>query len=391
MALALIAAVPARSGVGCQPRTTAGTCECASRGFEPRPTTRFPPCTASALCGADSEGEFAAEAPRSSRAAGGAGATVLIVHDHTPNLVKAWYRINPWKSYVNTMRLTLRLALSLRRVGTTLPITLWATGERHALFEERLLELGVTIFNGTGREYAVRRPAWANHHHYGSFQHLKVLALTRWHRLIMLDPDALVLRNIDHLAHAPAPAVVFRFKCFPVWEINGGVMVLAPSASSHARMQTSMNCSSWSRHKGDCAGRLWGISNDPSDQSVWRHFWPAVHELPVRFNAFKNANLSAAGWRRVSIVHDVDVLRRNPVKWPEPRVHALYRNLSIEANEELARLRARLGVAGEVALMRRQAQLEGCTRLREFGSKSPCHPDFGKRARPARPHAASSV
>jgi hypothetical protein len=361
-------AVLARSGKGCQPALAADTCECSARGFRPTPRGIFPKCRPSAVCG----GTQRAFISDNAAAAGeGNSATVLIVFDHTPGLVKTWYRINPWKSYVNSMRMIIRLVLSLRRVGTTLPITLWATGERHATFEARLVQLGVHIFTAFGPAYAIQRPAWINPHHYGSLQHLKVLALTRWRRLVMLDPDAVVLRNIDHLAHAPAPSVIFRFKCFPIWEINGGVMVLEPAAALHRRMQRAMNCSSWARAKGDCEGRLWAVPNDPSDQSVWRHFWEEVHELPVGFNAFKNANLSSDGWRHVSILHDVDVLRRNPLKWPEASVHAAYRNLSIAANAEVATLRESLGATAEAALAKRHAQLEGCTRQQE--ARSPCN------------------
>ena len=46
-----------------------------------------------------------------------------------------------------------------------------------------------------------------------------------------------MLRNIDHLSGAPTPALVYRYTCAPVIEINSGLMVLEPSKASHAKLQ----------------------------------------------------------------------------------------------------------------------------------------------------------
>ena len=49
-----------------------------------------------------------------------------------------------------------------------------------------------------------------------------------------------MLRNIDHLSGAPTPALVYRYTCAPVIEINSGLMVLEPSKASHARLQVRL-------------------------------------------------------------------------------------------------------------------------------------------------------
>lgn len=50
------------------------------------------------------------------------------------------------------------------------------------------------------------------------FPPCQALGLTQYSRVLVLDIDAVVLRNIDHLAAAPAPAFVYRrhpnFKCW---------------------------------------------------------------------------------------------------------------------------------------------------------------------------------
>ena len=48
----------------------------------------------------------------------------------------------------------------------------------------------------------------------------------------MLDNDDVVLRNLDHLASAPAPSFVHAWKCYPRRELRASTMVLEPGASA---------------------------------------------------------------------------------------------------------------------------------------------------------------
>ena len=341
-------------GLCTQPRQTASTCECGTRhptAADLPPGSPLPRCVPSMACDSTANTSSA-----SVSAAELAGATILIVFNHDPGAVRYWYKSDPFRSYLNSMRLIFRLVLSLQQVGTRLPIHLLISGERSEPFEASLRARGVTLLEAAGPRFHISTPPWASSHHRGSFHHLKVLALTQFRQLIVLDPDVIALRNIDHLATAPAPGAVFRFKCFrhnkgrpkdgerarPIWEMNGGVLLLRPSESEHLRMQELMNCNNHSSQPQLLRGKAVGsrtipctahlhIPNDPSDQSVLRHFLRAVYELPIGFNTFKTSNMSSEDWGRVHLLHDVDVSRSK--KWPSKPVHSRVAQLTQQAAE----------------------------------------------------------
>jgi len=104
----------------------------------------------------------------------------------------------------------------------------------------------------------VRHSAWSSPFHRASFVKLHALAAIQFRRIVVLDTDTLVLRNIDHLLTAshralPTPAFAFRFKCWSavprpkppaqgtIWEMNSGVMVLKPDALLYRKLLTLLN------------------------------------------------------------------------------------------------------------------------------------------------------
>ena len=103
-----------------------------------------------------------------------------------------------------------RLVRSLRGVGTRLPIvTLVDPSRRFPAVEAELIELGVQLLPAQN----IPPPKNANVWHKGTFGKLQIVYLTQFERVIFLDSDAQVLRNIDILASkrvVPAPAFVFH-------------------------------------------------------------------------------------------------------------------------------------------------------------------------------------
>lgn len=197
----------------------------------------------------------------------------------------------PFASYLKDITLAMRLVLSLRRVGTQLPIQLHVSGERHARYEAKFVELGVEVV--PAREFKL--PRWTNPWHSGSFSKLGALMAAGMERLIVLDVDAVALRNIDHLSGAPTPSLTYMSRSCGracCWDINSGVMVVSPNAEEGAKVAAQLNHSA---NRRTAAG-------DGGDQSFWRHFFPRVHELPAAYNAEKRNNLS--DWRAVWVLHD---------------------------------------------------------------------------------------
>ena len=66
----------------------------------------------------------------------------------------------PRASYVHNAEQLLRLLLSLRAVGTTLPVRVLLSGERpHAALEDQIRSLGALVVEADG--FATATPAWA--------------------------------------------------------------------------------------------------------------------------------------------------------------------------------------------------------------------------------------
>ena len=290
--------------------------------------------------------------------------SIVITYHHNSSswFVKHWYMADPFRSYLNSMRLLFRLVLSLRRVGTRLPVHLLLSGERHPPLERWLVQHGVQLLEWEGPDYSqfdyrgsrerqkppspgrLRLPLWANRHHRGTFTKLQTLSLFQFRKVVVLDTDMVALHNIDHLAQAPTPGLSFRWDCrhreahelrpTRAWELNSGVMVLRPSRAQFLRMLALVN--------NESSVAQLGIASDPSDQSIWRHFLPHVFELPQIYNAQKQANFSTWGWDQVLLLHDIDVHRG--LRLPSSQVEVTIRNLTHEANRAVREVCNREGL-----------------------------------------------
>lgn len=277
--------------------------------------------------------------------------TFLIIYNYRPENVRYWYRSDPFRSYLNAMRLITRLILSLRHVGTRLPIHLLMSGERHEGFERELVDrLGVGVLS-TDVRFPV--PPWSNAFHRGSFAKLAALSLVQFRRVVVLDSDTVVLRNVDVLMRMPAPAFVYRFKCYGdvaklrIWEMNSGVMVLQPDAAQHRRMVDLMTVSGAAiddGHSGNITLKRLAVSSDLGEQSVWRSFFTSVYELPAAFNTFKRTKFlnNGSDWANVAILHDSDVHRKARI--PLKSVDSLYANLTRSAATLVHTMAGSLGV-----------------------------------------------
>eukprot|EP00322_Chrysochromulina_rotalis_P031568 CAMPEP_0115837330 /NCGR_PEP_ID=MMETSP0287-20121206/5163_1 /TAXON_ID=412157 /ORGANISM="Chrysochromulina rotalis, Strain UIO044" /LENGTH=124 /DNA_ID=CAMNT_0003290833 /DNA_START=144 /DNA_END=518 /DNA_ORIENTATION=+ len=120
-------------------------------------------------------------------------------------------------------------------------------------------------------------------------------------------------------------------------------MVLRPDEALHAQMAELMNSNSTGAKRDSERLKASYVPSDPGDQSVWRHFFSHVHELPVKYNTFKKTTFRRVEqWANVHVLHDSDVHRG--VRIPLPSVHTLYQNLTIAAADRVARMAANLGV-----------------------------------------------
>lgn len=178
----------------CDPPQLASSCTACEAAFAADDV--LPACVPTRACGS---GEApAAPQPMPSRAA------ILFAIDANASNLRFFYGRLVRKAYTSQIGMLVRSVLSLRRVNTTLPIVLLASGDRVPAVEERLQHgLGVRVLGADAAPKPIV-PRWGSKWARGSFAKLRALALSEYERLIVLDTDTLVLRNIDHLVAFPA-------------------------------------------------------------------------------------------------------------------------------------------------------------------------------------------
>ena len=172
--------------------------------------------------------------------------------------------------------------------------------------------------------------------------------------MLLLDNDAVALRNIDHLLREPhfrAPAAAFGWKCYPRRELRTSTLVLAPSGADLARARALLD-----------APLPDALYDDNGDGAVWRRLYGTYAELPADYAALRCADLSAAEWGRVHVLHDPNLLRKSGRRgWRDSAARSALVEIDAEARRafapfEAAVRRARRGAreaAGEAAIEQR--------------------------------------
>ena len=184
-----------------------------------------------------------------------------------------------------------RLVASLQRVNCSLGMYLLVSGKRNRTAEAALERRGVRIQPMP----PIKVPWWASPYHRSSFFKLHAFnfSFRTQHRVILLDTDVSVLRNIDHLSLLPTPAMVTR----PRSIVNTGVMVLRVRLA--AELDELFEYFRWSldlRHS-EVQERFRG---DGGDQQLLLHYFASkrliVNELPSKYNAYPTDYPAGTPW-----------------------------------------------------------------------------------------------
>lgn len=127
-----------------------------------------------------------------------------------------------------------------------------------------------------------------------NFAKLRLWQLTEYERVVFIDADAVVVRNIDRLFGYPefsaAPNVYESLADFH--RLNSGVFVAAPSEATFAAMLARL----------DQPEAFWRRT----DQTFLQAYFPHWHGLPVFFNMLQYVwfNLPELwDWTSISVVH----------------------------------------------------------------------------------------
>ena len=204
------------------------------------------------------------------------------------------------------------LVRSLRRTGTPADIVVMHTGgvEASALspltdFGARLVEAELLPTSAAFNERHQRarlhadapftkgnKPAF--HTPLDNFAKLRLWQLTQYERVVFIDADALVLRNIDRLFLYPefsaAPNVYESLADFH--RLNSGVFVAKPSEETFRAMLSAL----------DAPDAFWRRT----DQTFLQAFFPDWQGLPVFFNMLQYVwfNLPELwDWKSISVLH----------------------------------------------------------------------------------------
>ena len=301
----------------CDPPQLARSCNCSSSPeVRDEDESPMPRCVRTALCD-DMQALLSSNplaiAPR---------ATIVFVLDANVSRLRFFYGRDARKLYQSQLGLAMRAIVSLRATGTTLPIHLLVSGLRSAGAETWMAAaLGVGVLT-TAPD--VEAPSWGSKWAKGSFAKLRVLTLTQFERVILLDTDTVALGSLDVLGAVPelvpAPAAVFGWKCYPRRELRAALLVLRPSEAD------------WRRAVDLMRDKRTATYDDLGEQSVWRRLYSSVHELPAGYAALRCSDFAADEWRAARLLHDPNLLRKggghgHRVGWKEAAMAERLRQL----------------------------------------------------------------
>lgn len=219
----------------------------------------------------------------------------------------------------------LALARSLRRSGTAQPLLVLATehaGQLDALTAEgarivpvRQPELSAAFKERHGRPALHAREPFtkgtkpAFHDPLDNFCKLRLWELEAFEKIVFIDADALVLRNVDRLFAYPAFAAAPNLYAGigDMTRMNSGVFVMAPDPRRYESMIATL----------DAPDAFWRRT----DQTFLEHCFPDWHGLPYTYNVLQYVYFNLPElwhWPSLKILHyqyekpwDLDHARRD--------------------------------------------------------------------------------
>ena len=237
-------------------------------------------------------------------------AFVTVLHVDDRHVRPQWAKL-PAVQWRAQARRVVELAANLRAVSSSMPLHCLLSGRNQSAVNSTLMRLQRNLrLHASWNEPTV--PAWASVMHQASFAKLSIINAS-YHlgmRLIYLDTDMLVLRNLDHLGSSlPPHALAFTFRADHEL-VNSGLMSV--HIGSRRRLEAA-----WSLIRSALSRRPWqACSGDGSDQQVWIHFLgrttEQVLELPMSYNLYPSQveQLRDTRWCvRAHVIHKTSKLK----------------------------------------------------------------------------------
>ena len=184
-------------------------------------------------------------------------------------------------SYYKGLRVLIK---SLKKTNTTIPLFIMLPTDSDERLKSAVYKLGVYVIECDVIQISdAAKTANMVEHWNQTFFKLNVMRLTQFKKIIYIDADMLILKNIDHLFSYPASSATTGGKAaHPEWtEFNSGLMVIEPSIECFNRLIESVE---------PAINRRNALHLGYGDQDVFNQFYPQWNiELEHHFDEVYNA------------------------------------------------------------------------------------------------------
>lgn len=154
---------------------------------------------------------------------------------------------------------------------------------------------------------SLRNGKYADSHWNETFFKLRVAELLQFKKVIMLDSDMVILKNLDHLFEMPSYTAVAadRYSMSYSTHLNSGLMVIVPGHELSHRLQANIE---------PAVARCLASGRSAGDQDVFQETYPDWNErkelqLPVQYNLIQGVSGMLCrrkipqGYKGVYVVH----------------------------------------------------------------------------------------
>lgn len=188
--------------------------------------------------------------------------------------------ITNW-SYYKGLKVLIK---SFRKTNSLIPLFVMLPTDSDEKLKSAVRKLGVPIIECDTIPLSDAAKASNKIEHWNqTFFKLNIMRLTQFKKLIYIDADMLILKNIDHLFAYPAISATTGGKAaHPEWtEFNSGLMVVEPNLEQFHRLIKSIE---------PAMNRRQALNLGYGDQDVFNQFYPAWHTEPEHhFDEIYNA------------------------------------------------------------------------------------------------------
>lgn len=229
--------------------------------------------------------------------------TYMFFMTFNSSLVRNKFYKNPITAYKREYNRITWAIKSLKAVNSNFPIHIVVGGERFESYETKIKSYAEFLYADV-----VAPPKWASKWHKLSFNKISALRFQQFEKIMILDNDIVVLKNIDHLFTAPTPSAVFHHTVGNLYKhtkcsVTSGLLIISPSLQN---FETSIT---WLKNTNRS-------TFDGGDEEFWLWYFrdTYIHELPLRYHIHRALPITSNTWSETNMLHLISNFRRTNEK-----------------------------------------------------------------------------